>query len=168
MSLSETQLLESALDPEQWVDAYGDRLFRYAHSRLRDVSAAEEVVQETFLAGIRNQQQFAGIGSQRGWLMGILRRKIIDFVRIRAKSYESLDEEYDPTALLFDENGSWKSGVLPVVEPDMRLESQELWKVVESCLEHLPQGQADVFMLSVMEEMGTEEICKELQITASN
>lgn len=168
VGLSETQLLESALDPERWVDAYGDRLFRYAYSRLRDVGAAEEVVQETFLAGIRNQHQFAGVGSQHGWLIGILRRKIIDFVRVRAKSYEALEEEFDPTALLFDENGSWKSGVLPAVAPEMHVESQELWGIVESCLKLLPRGQADVFVLSVMEEMSTEEICKELQITASN
>lgn len=40
------------LDPESWVDQYGDYLYRYAVSRLRDPTAAEEVLQETFLAGV--------------------------------------------------------------------------------------------------------------------
>ena len=35
-------------------------------------------------------------------------------------------------------------------------------------MSHLPSNQADVFMLSVMEEMDSEEICQELSITPSN
>lgn len=170
LSASQEQLRDAALDPEQWVDAYGDYLFRYANSRLHDASAAEEVVQETFLAAIRHADQFAGKGSQRGWLMGILKRKIIDFVRSRArrKTQQLGEEENDPTALLFDENGRWRAGALPEIGPDLQVESGELWGVVQDCLTKLPRGQADVFMLSVMEEMETDEICKELGITPSN
>ena len=73
------------LDPAVWVDEYGEYLFRYAYSRLRDANAAEEAVQETFLAGVRYVEQFAGRGSERGWLLGILKRKIVDYVRARSK-----------------------------------------------------------------------------------
>ena len=73
------------IDPSIWVDEYGDYLFRYAKSRLRDPNAAEEVVQETFLAGVRYSEQFAGKSSELGWLTGILKRKIIDYVRVRNK-----------------------------------------------------------------------------------
>lgn len=169
LSTYQRNLQTSAIDPEQWVDEYGDYLYRYAMSRLRDPSAAEEVVQDTFLAGIRKQDQFAGTGSQRGWLMGILKRKIIDFVRARSRREQRFGEdELDPTALLFDENGRWKAGVLPQIAPDTQVESRELWGVVRECLKHLPAGQADVFVLSVMEEMESDEICKELEITSSN
>ena len=48
------------LNPESWVDDYGEYLYRYAYSRLREKNAAEEVVQETFLAGVRYSEQFAG------------------------------------------------------------------------------------------------------------
>ncbi len=167
---TQQQLRDAALDPSQWVDAYGDYLFRYAASRLNDSNAAEEVVQETFLSALKYQDQFAGTGSQRGWLMGILKRKIIDWVRARSRRRtQSLGEdEADPTALLFDENGRWKSGSLPQIGPDMQVESSELWGVVKDCLTRIPQGQADVFMLSVMEEMGSDEICKALGISPSN
>ncbi len=170
MSLSQQALRDAALDPEDWVDAYGDYLYRYAASRLREGNAAEEVVQETFLAALRYHEQFSGTGSQRGWLMGILKRKIVDYVRARARRrVQNLGEDdHDPTALLFDEHGRWRSGSLPSIGPEDRIESSELWDIVQECLKRLPQGQSDVFMLSVMEELSTDEICKELNISSSN
>lgn len=165
----ESDLIAEALDPEDWVDAYGDYFFRYAKSRLRDANAAEEVVQETFMAGIRYQDNYAGRGSQRAWLMTILRRKMVDHIRSRNRILEqSWAGETDPTALLFDENGRWKPGVLPKIEPGQNLESSELWQIVKGCLGKLPPGQADVFTLSVIEEMDSENICKELDISPSN
>ena len=160
-----------ALEPSLWVDEYGDYLFRYAYSRLRDANAAEEVVQETFLAGIRFQDQFSGQGSQRGWLLGILKRKIVDYVRRRARHDRagSYEDENDPVLQLFDAKGNWRPENWPWSStPDRDVESKELWDVVQHCLSHLPQGQADVFMLSVMEDMDTDAICKELDITPNN
>lgn len=159
------------LPPDQWVEAYGDYLFGYAASRLRDQNAAEEVVQETLLAGIRFQAQFTGKGSQRGWLMGILKRKIIDFIRRREK--HTRDSEVsgggDATDDLFKENGFWKKGVTTwSAVPDGNLESSELWEIVAECLKHLPNGQADAFVLSVLEEMDSDDICKALKITDTN
>ena len=160
----------SRVNPESWVDDYGDYLFRYALSRLRDENAAEEVVQETFLAGVRFQDRYTGEGAERAWLLGILKRKLIDYVRRRARydrdgAYEGSN---DPSGKLFDQNGNWKRGAFPALTPDLQVESAEVWDVVKGCLEHLPRGQADVFVLSVMEEMPTDEICQELGITPSN
>ncbi len=159
------------VNPEQWVDHYGDYLYRYAYSRLRDANAAEETVQETFLAGIKYHHQYSGKGSEQGWLLGILKRKIVDFVRRRAKHnrVSSYEDETDPTAQLFDAKGNWRQGSFPwSAAPDANMQSKELWEIVRECLTHLPQGQADVFVLSVMEEMDSDEICKELEITPSN
>jgi RNA polymerase sigma-70 factor (TIGR02943 family) len=159
------------VQPDLWVERYGDYLFRYANSRLRDANAAEEVVQETFLNGIKYLQQYSGKGSQQAWLLGILKRKIVDYVRKRNKHgrAQAFEDEHDPSNQLFDDKGNWKRGEIPwSTAPDRDLESAELWKVVRECMAHLPQGQADVFMLSVMEGMDSEQICKELSITPSN
>ena len=159
------------LNPGDWVDEYGEFLFRYAYSRLRDANAAEEVVQETFLAGVRYSEQFAGRGSERGWLTGILKRKIVDFVRSRNKHdrVSSYEDDIDPSAQMFDAIGNWKPGAINwSPSPDQSLELSELQAVVQECLSGLPQNQADVFVLSVMEEMDSEEICRELNITPSN
>ena len=40
-------------DPEFWVDHYGDFLYRFALSRIKDPAVAEDLVQETFLAALR-------------------------------------------------------------------------------------------------------------------
>lgn len=157
-------------DPERWVDEYGNYLFRYAVARLRDESAAEEVVQETFLAGIRFLDHYTGQGAERAWLLGILKRKLVDFVRRRNRYNRdsSYEDTNDPSAQLFDNNGNWKAGAFPAATPDGNVESREIWDVVKGCLEHIPRGQADVFVLSVMEEMDSDQICKELDITPSN
>lgn len=162
---------KQGIDPELWVDEYGGYLYRYAYSRLREAYAAEEVVQETFLAGIRYREQFSGRGSQRAWLLGILKRKIVDYVRLRSK-YQcvgSQEDDNDPSNQLFDEKGNWRPAALRwSTTADQQVESRELWQVVRDCLGHLPSGQADAFVLSVMEEMDSEEICRELDITPSN
>jgi RNA polymerase sigma-70 factor (ECF subfamily) len=152
-----------------WVEQYGDFLFRYALKRLRDENAAEEVVQEAFLNGIKYYSQYSGKGSQQAWLLGILKRKIIDFIRKRNKHKHDQSDEHDPSNQLFDQHGnyhkdasSWSSS------PDRNLQSSELWAIVKGCLTHLPQSQADVFTLSVMEELDSDQICKELAITQSN
>jgi RNA polymerase sigma-70 factor (ECF subfamily) len=159
------------IDPERWVDEYGDYLYRYAFSRLRDSNAAEEVVQETFLAGIRFQDRYTGDGAERAWLLGILKRKIVDHVRKRARYDRDgayADDGNDPSEWLFDQNGNWNSNAFPSGPPDQQVEQKEVWDVVRQCLQHLPKGQADVFVLSVMENMDSDEICKELGITPSN
>jgi RNA polymerase sigma-70 factor (TIGR02943 family) len=158
------------VDPESWVDEYGDYLYRYAVSRLRDVTAAEEVLQETSLAGVRYQDQFSDSGSQRGWLVGILKRKIVDYIRLRNK-YDraaAYEDQVDPSEQLFDAQGNWKNGAQWSSLPAEKVESEELVQVVKGCLEHLPKGQADVFVLSVMEEMETDDICAALDISPSN
>ncbi len=166
-----SQVLPPRANPEEWVDRYGDYLFRYAMSRLRDQNAAEEVVQETFLAGVRYSEQFAGRGSEQGWLLGILKRKIIDLVRRRVKDQRAApyEDELDPTAQMFDGLGNWKQGAIKwSPAPEQRAESAELQAVVQDCLSTLPKGQADVFVLSVIEDMDSDQICDELKITPSN
>jgi len=159
------------LDPTLWLDRYGDYLYRYASRRLRDPEAAEEVVQETFLAGIRAQDQYAGRGDQRAWLLGILKRKIIDVYRGRQKRTEQSTDETgeDITSLLFDQRGHWKSDSrLLGCWQQNALEQGEFWEALHRCLAGLPQRQADVFSLRELEDQSSAEICKELNITASN
>ena len=161
------------LNPETWVAEYGDYLFGYANSRMRDANAAEEVLQETLLAGVRYADQYSGKGSVRGWLIAILKRKIIDHFRARKKHVSvNLGEEqdaFDPSAALFDQQGSWRPGSFKwAPSPDHNLEMSELAGVVQDCLKTIPQGQADVFVLSVMEEMDSDSVCEQLGISASN
>jgi hypothetical protein len=68
-------------DPERWVGEYGDYLFKYALSRLRDPAKAEDMVQEAFLAALKGAKGFQGRSAEKSWLVGILKNKICDHFR---------------------------------------------------------------------------------------
>jgi hypothetical protein len=83
------------LKPAEWVDQCGDYLYRYAVSPLRNGDAAEEVVQEMFVAAPRHVDQYEAKGSARAWLLGIFKRKNIDLIRARNRT-TSLADEFVP------------------------------------------------------------------------
>ncbi len=159
-----------SLNPSAWVDQYGDYLYRYALSRLRDPESSEEVVQETFVAALRNVEQYSGRGEERAWLLGILKRKIVDLVRQRNRTASlGTDDGGDPTEVLFTRRGFWKSD--PRIfgsDPAEPIEREEFWEIFRGCLEGLPQRQADAFTLREMDGRAGEEICKELHVSSSN
>ena len=157
------------LNPSKWVDEHGDFLYQFAVSRLRDTEAAEEVVQETFVAALRHQDQYAERGAERAWLLGILRRKIVDLIRQRNRHQTVETTEGDWTTTLFDRLGHWKNDPrLSQLRPERSLERAEFWGMLRQCLENLPFRQADAFVLREMEDKTTEEICKDLEVTSSN
>jgi len=162
--------ISDGLHPATWVDQYGDYLFRYAVSRLRNSEAAEEVVQETFVAALKHVEQYEGKGVERAWLLGILKRKIIDFIRARNRTSTLMEaDSNDISQTLFDRNGNWQKENAAVIQrPLDSLEREEFWRILHACLESLPLKQADVFVLREMDHQKTEVICKELEISASN
>jgi RNA polymerase sigma-70 factor (ECF subfamily) len=82
-------------DPGEWVERYGDALYRYALARLRRPQEAEEAVQDTLLAALKGRGQFQGQSHPRTWLIGILKRKIADLFRRAARSGPGDDPEGD-------------------------------------------------------------------------
>ncbi len=160
-----------AINPAEWVDRHGDALYRYALSRLRNSEAAEEVVQETFFAGLKALDQYSGQGAEAAWLLGILKRKLIDYVRQRNRAMTGTDPDSagDVTETLFDQKGNWRAD--PRIfgnQPEAALERNEFWKILRDCLSTLPVRQADVFTLREIEGLGTEDICAELGVSDSN
>ena len=161
----------SGVDPAEWVDRYGDTLFRFALSRLRNADSAEEVVQDTFVAALRARDQYSGEGPEGAWLLGICKRKIVDFIRRRNRPDAAAGGELgsEPSTDCFDAKGNWRFDPRSMGRrPEAALEREEFWQAFRGCLKGLPQRQADVFTLREIEETSSDEICKELGITASN
>ena len=159
------------LTPEKWVDRYGDALFRYVVSRMRDAELAEELVQQTLLAALANQSQFTGIGSEKGWLMSILKRKMIDHLRSqnRSQTLHSDEESGDPLDQFFDRHGRWRQRVrATLLKPLDSVDRDEFWPIFQECMSGLPDKQAGAFLLREVDELTTDAICKDLQVTASN
>jgi RNA polymerase sigma-70 factor (ECF subfamily) len=159
----------SQCDPSQWLEKHGDVLYSYAISRLRNPDAAEEVVQEAFLGAIRNISQYRNDGAEGAWLMGILKRKVIDRLRADAKKEEHLDGDDQVVAGLFDDRGNWSFAARKSSELRLdSIEQREFHEILARCLQHLPQNQAAVFIQREVEEKTTDVICKELGITSTN
>src|SRR5262245_12855230 len=82
------------IDPRSWVDEHGDCLYRYALVRVRTPEVAEDLVQETLLAAVRSQDKFAGRSSERSWLVGILKNKVVDYYRKLGRETSFTDLEF--------------------------------------------------------------------------
>ena len=164
--LNPTQSAEANLAPEQWVDAYGDQLFGYAYKILRDPHAAEEVVQEALLAGVKNYSDFSGEGSQIGWLSRILRRKAIDFLRKQTR--EKLADDVDPAEHAFDTQGNWQAGSFPDASRLDSVSKDEFWEVMQKCLSKLPTRTASAFLMRSVDNLEVKQIASELEMTESN
>jgi len=158
-------------DPSDWVDRYGDYLFRYALLRLRDRSAAEDLVQETFLAGLKNRETFSGGSSESTWLVGILKHKIADHFRRQARegSLPDGDPPNQPGEPPFNATGHWTSGPADWGgnPPDL-FRQKEFLEEFTKCLSGLSPTQANAFTLREIEGLNTGEICKVLDITETN
>jgi RNA polymerase sigma-70 factor (ECF subfamily) len=158
-------------DPETWVDQYENYLFGYAVLRLRDRKLAEDMVQETFLAALGARDHFAGQSSERTWLVGILKHKILNQIRKSSREQTIDDVEFSIIEMeeFFDKMGRPKATLTEWgTDPNMVLEQKEFQEVLEQCISELPSRLATAFSLREMDELSREEICNILNISETN
>jgi len=163
------------MDPHQWVDRHGDYLFRYALIRVRNETAAEDVVQEALFAALKSTDRYDGRTPERAWLTGILKHKILDHFRrqSRERAFSQEDPLPDELETRFDDLGLWKrepeSGPAEWGEDAASLiERQEFMVALKQCLGRLPARCADAFVLREMEAIASDRIQELLGISASN
>ena len=162
---------QGVADPGIWVDQHGDVLYRYALARVRRPDVAEDLVQETFLSALRSQHHFEGRSSERTWLTGILRHKILDFYRNRSRGIpESVQISHeDWLSGFFDEQESWiKPPNARAIDPEALVEREEFWGIFDSCLDGLPVRSREAFVRRVVEDEDVGTVCKALKVTATN
>ena len=147
-------------------------LLRFALLQLRNPELAEDAVQDALLAVLEKPDQFAGSSSLRTYVIGILKFKIIDCLRVAGRTVQIETEpdqsEDDVIDHLFTANGHTVEPPRAWGNPDAILEQQDFFKVLEVCLEKLPPQNARVFMMREWLDLETEEICKELSLSSSN
>lgn len=163
-------------DPADWVDRYGDALFRFAMRRVEDTDVAQDLVQETLVAGLQARDRFQGQSTERSWLAGILKHKIMDHYRAKSREYlyddiTSLEPVQDGDGE-FDDRGHWKSMLTSPREwsddPSRLVERKEFWQVLHQALLELPPRMARVFILREVDGLSTEEICRLVDVTPEN
>jgi RNA polymerase sigma-70 factor (ECF subfamily) len=159
------------IDPDAWVDRYGDALFHFSLARVKNREIAEDLVQETFLAAVKSQDRFKGRSSEKTWLFGILKHKVIDHYRKNKSILYEQDLSLGTENLdaFFNAKGAWQT--LPAhwrLNPGKSQEVREFLDHFYSCLADLPKRTADVFAYREIDGLSTKEICKLLDITAGN
>lgn len=154
---------------EELVDRHAEALYSYALIRVREKGLAEDMVQETLLAALQSWETFAGDSSERTWLIGILRHKILDFFR-QHRDQEQLDDDTWRTEY-FDKTRHWKDKNTMVdwkADPAVLAENKEFLKVLHDCLRELSQVMAKAFVMRELEGMNSEQVCKHLEISQTN
>ena len=168
--MSNPSPITHTLDPMKWIDNYSDYLFRYTIVRVNNHEVSKDLVQETFFSGLKSAKNFQGKATERTWLISILKRKIIDHYRktnskkgqaeVRMNFYNDGENEGDWIEQRVPQ--SWDN------EVEKKLENTELQYQIDLCIEKLPKKYAMVFRMKTIQEIDTEIICKELDISSSN
>lgn len=161
-----------SLNPETWVDTYGDMLLNYVLTRIKSRDIAMDLVQETFFVALRSKDSFRGEISEKNWLFLILRSRILDYFKkkkeVLASQLPSNDDD-DPESEYYLETGHWKKERAPQEwAPDKMVESKEFMSILDMCRDKLNAMQRTVFTLKYLDGEESETICKELNITSSN
>ncbi len=158
-------------DPARWVDEHGDYLYRFALARVGRPEAAEDLVQETLLAALQSAGRFAGRSSERTWLTGILKNKVIDRLRrlTRTQAAAEVTAADDWVDGLYDHSGHWKSAPGRWgTDPAELMQRREFWDAFERCLEGLPDRLREVLSQRLLDEVPAPEVCQTFGISATN
>lgn len=146
-------------------------LQRLALIQLRDEARAQDVVQDTLAAALTAQHD--GKSTLKTWLTGILKHKIVDtirresrFVALAADDNDEIPENaYDD---LFTANQHWAQPPSTWRAPDDALSDQQFQAIFQLCNERLQRKHAQIFMMREVMDMTIEEICKHVEISATN
>jgi len=161
------------------VSSYYGALIRFAMSFVAERSAAEEVVQETWLGVIRGLSSFEGRSSLKTWIFRILANRAKTRGKREARSipFSSLkdpqsESDYEPAVdpSRFDARGMWTDPPHPWARaaPEELLLRQETMDLIQRAIAELPPSQRAVVTLHDVEGVEADEICNILEISQTN
>jgi RNA polymerase sigma-70 factor, ECF subfamily len=186
MAGDEAELLARLRDKDerafhQLVTRHDRAMRRLARSYVQTVAAADDVVQETWLAVIRGLAQFEGRSSLKTWIFRILvnraqtrgarERRLVPF---SALANETEDEGRVVDADRFLPTGHPVAGYWSVVPtrffelPEERLLADEATRLIAQAIRGLPERQRRVIELRDVEGWGPEEVCESLGLSQGN
>jgi RNA polymerase sigma-70 factor (ECF subfamily) len=152
-------------------DRYVDSIFATARRSTSDRGAAEEVVQETFLALWDRAETFdPAMGSVGGWLRTIARNRSVDRLRAAARrptlvAYPISPASGEPDAASLDRIATPDrvvGGSLPTPVPEMELVSAETRRAIQAALVDLPDDERTAIVLAYSDGLTQTEIAERL------
>lgn len=174
--VDETELVRALRDGDEQafaelVGRHTPGLLRVARSHVRDAGAAEEVVQETWLALLDGLDRFEQRSSLQTWLY----RVVLNRSRTRGvrDARTQPAPAVDPSRFRPDDDpdwpGHWSLPPRPWQrDPQVQLQSAEVLEQLRLAIDDLPSRQRDVVVLRDVQGLDTEEVAQVLELTAGN
>lgn len=131
---------------EALVRRHNQRLFRAARAIVKSDVEAEDVLQQTWLEIFRHLGQFRGDAQFTTWATRIAVNAALAHARKQPVIAEVVDS-------------------VDTATPDDALEQQQLGKILEKCLQQLPQGSREVMVLRDVLELDTAETAAALGLS---
>ncbi len=159
---------------EVLVATYDGAMRRVAATFVRGGTAADEVVQETWLAVVRGLDRFEERSSLQTWIFRILvnRARSAGAREARSLPLSALDEDSADAGVFepgFGSDGRWVSAPARLDgDPERRLLSGELRRHLLDAVDELAPGQRLVIMLRDVVGMPADEVCELLDLSNAN
>jgi RNA polymerase sigma-70 factor, ECF subfamily len=162
------------------IDQHGASMLRVAGLYVRDRAAAEEVVQETWLAVLEGIDGFEGRSSFRTWLFTILTNRAktrgeregrgVPFSALAAADAAVGEPAVDPDRFLRVDDPRWPYhwASPPRAWPEDTLLAAETMNVIGAAIATLPETQRAVIRLRDIEGWTAGEVADSLEISGGN
>jgi len=136
---------------------YNERLYRAARAITHDDREAEDVMQQAYVNAYAHLRQFKGQAQFATWLTRITINEALARVRRRGR-YEPFDEELPNVEPFMSSSHS-------APDPERQALTGELRALLESAIDHLPDGAREVFVLREVEGLSTAETAESLGVS---
>ncbi len=150
---SETKLVEKLRSGDsaataEFYNLYRNRLYSLVLQQVdRDETAAEDLVQEVFLAALSSLDKFRGDSQLYTWLRSIALHKINDFYRHQARQPKPGESSADSDGLELEQTRADEPATHAVME------DEEVRQSVHQALADLPHDYQEVLVLKYLKDM---------------
>jgi len=149
--VDEIALIQAARDGDldsfnRLVLAYQDLVYNHAYRMIGEEEAADDAAQSTFISAYNHIKSFRG-GSFKAWLLRIVTNACYDELRRRKRRPTVPLEPMDDAG---EEVESAKWMVDPGDQPEEQIQTAELRRAIQHCLDNLPSDfRSTVIMVDV-------------------
>jgi RNA polymerase sigma-70 factor (ECF subfamily) len=140
---------------------YNRRLYRTARAILKDDGAAEDALQEAYVAAFNHIGEYRGDAALGTWLTRIVVNQALQALRRTRR---------ERVVIPIDESGSERVEEIadvPSSTPENQALRGEMRRLIERKIDELPESYRAVFMLREVEDMTVDETAAALDIPAA-
>ena len=163
------------------VDAWSPAMLRIARAHVADHHAAEDVVQEAWIAALRGLDRFEGRSSLRSWVCGIVvniarrhgtrQRRLVPVGSFESGRTTDSGPTVDPERFQRAGElrpGGWRQFPMPWPSPEEAVVGTEIRAVINAAVARLPERQRVVMELRDLHGYDGQEVADLLSVSIGN